>query len=137
MNDSDQPPSISAMVESVNRSVTGVAKPSNSGEDPTLASRQGVGLATQSIAQSMAIAMQDATDMLRNISTIETTAIGVATAKWVEMPENVAYKLIIDTAGEVIANTAKLVATIGQETASVLSAYEQVAKGSYTPPSGT
>jgi hypothetical protein len=39
------------------------------------------GKAYQSIAQSMAIAVQDAADALRNISTISTTAAGVAMAQ--------------------------------------------------------
>lgn len=40
----------------------------------------GAGRAYQSVAQSTAIAIQDATDYLRNVSTISTTAIGVAMA---------------------------------------------------------
>ena len=41
----------------------------------------GAGKAYQSVAQSTAIAVQDATDALRNISTIATTAAGVAMAQ--------------------------------------------------------
>jgi hypothetical protein len=41
----------------------------------------GAGKAYQSVAQSGAIAVQDATDALRNISTIATTAAGVAVAQ--------------------------------------------------------
>ena len=43
--------------------------------------RSGAGKAYQSVAQSSAIAVQDATDALRNISTIATTAAGVAVAQ--------------------------------------------------------
>jgi uncharacterized protein YukE len=43
--------------------------------------RSGAGKAYQSVAQSSAIAVQDATDALRNISTIATTAAGVAIAQ--------------------------------------------------------
>jgi type IV secretory pathway TrbF-like protein len=43
--------------------------------------RSGAGKAYQSVAQSGAIAVQDATDALRNISTIATTAAGVAVAQ--------------------------------------------------------
>lgn len=42
----------------------------------------GAGKAFQSVAQSAAIAVQDATDYLRNISTICTTAFGVFMAKF-------------------------------------------------------
>jgi len=40
----------------------------------------GAGRAYQSVAQSTAIAIQDATDYLRNVSTISATATGVAMA---------------------------------------------------------
>jgi hypothetical protein len=42
----------------------------------------GSGKAFQSVAQSAAIAIQDATDALRNASTIATTAAGVALAQY-------------------------------------------------------
>jgi hypothetical protein len=42
----------------------------------------GAGKAYQSVAQSAAIAVQDATDALRNISTIATTTAGVAMAQY-------------------------------------------------------
>ena len=41
----------------------------------------GAGKAYQSVAQSSAIAVQDGTDYLRNVSTIAATAIGVAMAQ--------------------------------------------------------
>lgn len=40
--------------------------------------------AHQSIAQSTALAMADATDNLRNLSTLSTTAIGVALSNFIE-----------------------------------------------------
>jgi hypothetical protein len=43
--------------------------------------RSGAGKAYQSVAQSSALAIQDATDALRNIQTIATTAAGVAVAQ--------------------------------------------------------
>lgn len=41
----------------------------------------GAGRAYQSVAQSTAIAIQDATDYIRNVSTIAATSIGVAMAQ--------------------------------------------------------
>lgn len=46
----------------------------------------GAGKAYQSVAQSAAIAVQDATDALRNISTITTTAAGVIIAQMLVNP---------------------------------------------------
>lgn len=42
----------------------------------------GAGKAYQAVAQSAAIAVQDAADALRNVSTIATTAAGVAMAQY-------------------------------------------------------
>jgi len=49
--------------------------------NPTLIKVAGAGRAYQSVAQSTAIAIQDATDYLRNVSTIAVTAIGVGMAQ--------------------------------------------------------
>ena len=46
----------------------------------------GAGKAYQSVSQSAAIAVQDATDALRNISTIATTATGVVIAQMLVNP---------------------------------------------------
>jgi len=73
------------------------------------------------INQSIAEAVQDATDLLKNISTIETTVIGVASAKWLAEPENVLYKEIIDNAKENISFAVKNLAEVGSAGASVLS----------------
>ncbi|MBK6917217.1 MAG: hypothetical protein IPH07_07440 [Deltaproteobacteria bacterium] len=91
--------------------------------DATYPAQQAGGMAVQSVAQSMAIAIQDATDMLRNVSTIATTAMGVAAAKWIETPEMVLYKQIIDTAQGLIQTAAGDFLTIGQNAATVLSAF--------------
>jgi type IV secretory pathway TrbF-like protein len=48
---------------------------------PQVVLTSGAGKAYQSVAQSAAIAVQDATDALRNVSTIATTAVGVAMAQ--------------------------------------------------------
>ena len=72
-----------------------------------------------SIAQSMEIAVQDAVDTLRNISTMETTVIGVASAKWLAEPANVFYQDIIESATKNITFAADNLAKVG-ETASEL-----------------
>lgn len=48
---------------------------------PQVVLTSGAGKAYQSVAQSSAIAIQDAADALRNVSTIATTAAGVAMAQ--------------------------------------------------------
>jgi len=48
---------------------------------PQVVLTSGAGKAYQAVAQSSAIAIQDATDALRNVATIATTAAGVAMAQ--------------------------------------------------------
>ncbi|GAB1257886.1 hypothetical protein NBRC116494_23880 [Aurantivibrio plasticivorans] len=77
-----------------------------------------------SIAQSMEQAVQDAVDTLRNISTVETTVIGVASAKWVAEPENVAYAAIIENAQANISFAVANLTAVGTAAASVITALE-------------
>ncbi|WP_318409234.1 hypothetical protein [Photobacterium leiognathi] len=60
--------------------------------------------ATQSIAQSSAMALSDATDNLRNISSIGTTAIAVALSQFIETGDK-KYLDGIEKAGEIVTNT--------------------------------
>lgn len=57
----------------------------------------GSGKAFQSVAQSAAIAIQDATDALRNVSTIATTAAGVALAQYLATGEEKYAKVLTET----------------------------------------
>lgn len=78
----------------------------------------------QSVAQSAAIAVQDSVEMMRNISTVEVTAIGVATAKWIENPANVAYGAIIAESMMVMDQAATTMSTIAEKAAAMLTAFE-------------
>ena len=73
------------------------------------------------VNQSIAQAVESASDLLRNISTIETTVIGVASAKWLAEPANMAYKEIIENAKENITFAVENLASVGTAGASVLS----------------
>lgn len=77
-------------------------------------------LVQANISQSIASAVEGATDLLRNISTIETTVIGVASAKWLADPTNVAYKDIIENAKENITFAVENLASVGTAGASVI-----------------
>ncbi len=73
-----------------------------------------------SVNQSAAVAVQDATDLLRNISTIETTVIGIASAKWLADPANPSYEKIIKNATETISSAVENLAKVGENTAKVI-----------------
>ena len=81
--------------------------------------------AVQSIAQSAAISVQDATDMMRNLTTVEVTAIGVATAKWIADPNNAQYVTIIDKALDTLKETAIIYEKMGEKAANVLKQFQQ------------
>ncbi|SHK25862.1 hypothetical protein SAMN02745216_03156 [Desulfatibacillum alkenivorans DSM 16219] len=86
---------------------------------------EGQGKAYQSAAQSVAIAVQDATDYLRNISTAAATAQGVAMAK---ILENVAeagdYEPVFDKAKSMVEAAATLLTTVGNNGKTALSGFE-------------
>jgi len=73
-----------------------------------------------SVNQSAAVAVQDATDLLRNISTIETTVIGIASAKWLADPANPSYEKIIKNATDTISAAVENLAKVGENTAKVI-----------------
>ncbi|MFT4926461.1 MAG: hypothetical protein ACI8WB_002559 [Phenylobacterium sp.] len=72
------------------------------------------------IHQSIATSVQNATDLLNNICSIESTVIGVASAKWLEEPANLAYKEIIDSAKDNITFAVDNLKAVGEAGQSVL-----------------
>ena len=59
---------------------------SDSSITPQIMQDEGTIKAFQSVAQSTALAVQDAVDNLRNVNTISSTAIGVAMAQMLAVP---------------------------------------------------
>ncbi|WP_428243368.1 hypothetical protein [Gynuella sp.] len=70
--------------------------------------------------QSVALAVQSAADLLKNINTIETTVIGVASASWLANPAMVEYKEIIESATKTITFVSENLVKVGEAGASVL-----------------
>jgi 3D (Asp-Asp-Asp) domain-containing protein len=92
-----------------------------SGGNGASALDQSTARAVQSIGQTTAIVIQDAGDMLRNISTVETTAIGAATAAWIASEGvDVIYETIIDKGMAIMQQAADLYLKIGQNAYQVL-----------------
>jgi len=81
----------------------------------------GAGKAYQSVAQSTAIAVQDAADNLRNMSIISTTASGVAMSQILATgdPEG-KYSKALETANTLVVNAAANFKSIGENAADVL-----------------
>jgi hypothetical protein len=75
--------------------------------------------AQQSIAQSTALALADATDNLRNLNTLSTTAIGVALSQYIETGDS-AFSEIIEEAQQVVTRGVENFGTVGEKIAIVL-----------------
>ena len=75
--------------------------------------------AQKAVAQSTAIAVQDAADNLRNLSTISTTAIGVALSKLIATGDP-KYALVITEAEKVATNSAEHFRLVGEVSAKIL-----------------
>jgi len=89
---------------------------------PQVVLTSGAGKAYQSVAQSTAIAVQDATDALRNISTIATTAMGVAMAQLLATGDQ-KYATALDKAKELVQDATEDYAKIGSAAAAVLKGF--------------
>lgn len=75
--------------------------------------------AQQSIAQSTALALSDATDNLRNLNTLSTTAIGVALSQYIETGDD-KFSAIIQEAQNVVSRGAENFSAVGEKIATVL-----------------
>lgn len=86
---------------------------------PAVVRASGAGKAYQSVSQTAAIAVQDAADNLRNVSTISTTALGVAMAQYVATGEK-KYADAIKEAQQLVSSAAEDFEKIGKAAATVL-----------------
>ncbi|BFM50404.1 hypothetical protein [Marinomonas sp. THO17] len=75
--------------------------------------------ATQSVAQSTAMALADATDNLRNLNTLSTTAIGTALSQLLETGDS-KYLEVIEQAQKIVVNGTENFGAVGEKIATVL-----------------
>ncbi|NEQ40436.1 MAG: hypothetical protein F6K40_31085 [Okeania sp. SIO3I5] len=87
---------------------------------PEIVKTEGAGKAYQSVAQSMAIAVQDATDNLRNITTISSTAIAVCTQLMIAERKVTPYAEIIAKSQETLSSTVKIFEKVGKSSGTIL-----------------
>ena len=99
---------------------------SSSASSPVLSSQvivaEGAGKAYQSVAQSMAIAIQDATDAMRNSFTIGNTAIGVALAQFLAT-KNSEYLQAIEPAQNMMTQSTHTWNSVGTQAATILKGF--------------
>lgn len=89
---------------------------------PAQVAAVGAGNAYQSVAQSAAIAIQDATENLRNLSSIGSTAIGVAMAQYLSTgkPE---FKDAIERAQAIVTQATKDFRSVGEHAAFIVNSF--------------
>ncbi len=90
---------------------------------PDILFQSGSGKAFQLVAQSAAIAVQDATDNLRNISTVSSTAIGVAMSQLMSSGDFKTWAPVILAAQELVKQSATDFQQIGQYAAQVVKGF--------------
>lgn len=87
---------------------------------PEIVLQSGAGKAFQFVAQAAAMAVQDATDNLRNVSTISTTAIGMAMAQLMSTGDAQTWGPVIEAAQGLVKSSADDFQRIGENAAKVL-----------------
>lgn len=90
---------------------------------PDILFQSGAGKAFQFVAQSAAMAVQDATDNLRNMSILSSTAIGVAMTQLMSSGDVKTWIPVIAAAQEVVKQSAADFKTIGLIAAQVVSEF--------------
>jgi len=85
----------------------------------------GAGQSVQSISQSIAIAVQDAGDTMRNIAIVQSTALGVATKKLVET-KDLEYIPVIQQCQAVMNDSVVYWENIGKKGAEILKSYKDI-----------
>jgi hypothetical protein len=83
----------------------------------------GAGKAFQSVSQSSAIAVQDATDNLRNVSTMATTAMGVAMAQMLATGQVGNYGEIIENATKMMTASTEFFGTVGNKASALVDTF--------------
>jgi len=89
---------------------------------PQVVKTSGAAKAYQSVAQSTAIAVQDAADALRNIATLASTAAGVAMAQYLATGDE-RYAVILDKSQSMLDSATDDYVKVGNAAAAVLKAF--------------
>ena len=100
------------IIDAINQSQTATLVPS-------VVTTSAAGKAYQSVSQTAAIAVQDATDNLRNVSTISTTALAVAMSQLLATGDT-HYVDAISVAQKIVKSAAEDFKTIGSAAAEIL-----------------
>lgn len=89
---------------------------------PEVIAAQGAGKSFQSVSHALSLSVQDGVNHLRNVNTIATAAIGMASAKLVET-QDPRYSEIIEFFQKMVDTSAQTSKTIGDNAAEVIEKY--------------
>ena len=109
-------------IVSTNEAISKSLKGSDSGSSPLA---NGAGQSVQSVSQSIAIAVQDAGDTMRNIAMVQSTALGVATQKFVETKDPT-YIPVIKQCQSTMTESIAYWSEVGKKGAEILGAYKEI-----------
>jgi len=91
--------------------------------DPKMTWESGSGKAFNFVAQAASLAVQDATDNLRNVSTVSTTAIGVAMTQLISSGDVQTWQPVVTMAQGLVKSCASDFEQIGITAAKVLQSF--------------
>lgn len=89
---------------------------------PSATVNQATGLAVQSVATSTAVAIQDGSTYMRNVTTMASAAIGVALAQLVAT-KDAKWAEVIQHAQKAVSGAAQNFQQIGEASAAIMKAY--------------
>lgn len=107
-----------------------VKRTQNATINPEILFQSGAGKAFQFVAQSAALAVQDATDNLRNLSTVSSTAIGVAMSQLMSTGDLKTWIPVITAAQQIVQQCTSDFERIGQCAAKVVQEFPAGEKAS-------
>ncbi len=108
---------------SVELALDSVARTQGATMLPDILFQSGAGKAFQFVAQSAAMAVQDATDNLRNMSILSSTAIGVAMSQLMSSGDTKTWIPVIVAAQDIVKQSAADFKTIGLIAANVVNEF--------------
>ena len=87
---------------------------------PQVVKTEGAGKAYQAVAQSMSLAIQDATEHLRNVSAVAQAAIAVSTELMIATKEVEPYSQFIDKAQDTVDRAETTFKNVGMDAGDIL-----------------
>ncbi|NER34084.1 MAG: hypothetical protein F6J93_08585 [Oscillatoria sp. SIO1A7] len=107
-------------MSSLEQAKESVALINNWNLSPKVVKTEGAGKAYQAVAQSMSLAIQDATEHLRNVSAVAQAAIAVSTELMIANKQVYPYSQFIDEAQQTVDKAEQTFKRVGMDAGDIL-----------------